>query len=59
VLLRPVDVNGGPGMLFLDAQQRLLGVWVLDIAAGQIRGVSSIVNPKLTHLGPVGDSRRY
>ena len=29
----------------------------LDIADGEITGISSIVNPdKLTHLGPVGDA---
>jgi RNA polymerase sigma-70 factor (ECF subfamily) len=56
VSMRRVDVNGGPGALILDAQQRLIGVWALDIAEGQIRGVNSIVNPeKLEHLGPVGD----
>jgi RNA polymerase sigma-70 factor, ECF subfamily len=33
-------------------------VWALDIAGGQIRSISSIVNPeKLRHLGPVGDLR--
>ena len=54
--VRPVEINGGPGALFLDAQQRLIGVMALDIAGGQIRSISSIVNPdKLTHLGPVGD----
>jgi RNA polymerase sigma-70 factor (TIGR02957 family) len=56
ISLRPVEVNGGPGALFLDGEQRLVAVWALDIAGGQIRGISSIVNPdKLTHLGPVGD----
>ena len=56
VSLRPVEVNGGPGALVLDAQQRLIGVLALDIAGGQITSISSIVNPdKLTHLGPVGD----
>jgi RNA polymerase sigma-70 factor (TIGR02957 family) len=56
VSLRPCEVNGGPGALTIDAQQRLVGVWVLDIAAGQIKGIRSIVNPdKLRHLGPVGD----
>ena len=56
--LRPVEVNGGPGALFLDAQQRLIAVWALDIAGGQITSISWIVNPdKLTHLGPVGDFR--
>jgi RNA polymerase sigma-70 factor (TIGR02957 family) len=56
VSLRPVEVNGGPGALFLDAQQRLIGVCALDVAGGQITSISGIVNPdKLTHLGPVGD----
>lgn len=56
VSLRAVEINGGPGAFILDAQQRLLGVWALDIAGGQIRSISSVVNPdKLRHLGPVGD----
>src|SRR5512139_2137423 len=50
--VRPVEVNGGPGALFLDGQQRLLAVWVLDAVGGQITSVNSIVNPdKLAHLG--------
>jgi RNA polymerase sigma-70 factor (TIGR02957 family) len=54
--MRRAEVNGGQGALILDAQQRLVAVWGLDIADGQIRGVSSIVNPdKLAHLGPIGD----
>jgi RNA polymerase sigma-70 factor (TIGR02957 family) len=53
--LRLVEVNGGPGALYLDAQQRLLGVVALEVA-GQVTSISAIVNPdKLTHLGPVGD----
>ena len=56
VSLRLVEVNGGPGALYLDGQQRLIAVMALDITGGQITGISSIVNPdKLTHLGPVGD----
>jgi RNA polymerase sigma-70 factor (TIGR02957 family) len=58
VSLRPVEVNGGPGALVLDLQQRLIGVMALDVAGGQITSVSSIGNPdKLAHLGPVGDFR--
>jgi RNA polymerase sigma-70 factor (TIGR02957 family) len=54
--LRPVEINGGPGALYLDAQQRLIAVVALDIAGGQITGINGIVNPdKLAHLGPVGD----
>jgi len=58
VSLRPVEVNGGPGALLLDGQQRLIGVCALDVAGGQITSISAIVNPdKLTHLGPVADFR--
>ncbi len=54
--LRPTELNGGPGVMVLDGQKRLIGVWSLDIAAGEIRSISSIVNPdKLSHLGVVGD----
>jgi hypothetical protein len=56
--LRPVEVNGGPGALILDGQQRPIGVWALDIAGGQMTSIGSIVNPdKLTHLGPLADLR--
>jgi RNA polymerase sigma-70 factor (TIGR02957 family) len=54
--LRPVEINGGPGGLYLDPQQRLVAVLALEIAGGQITSINGIVNPdKLTHLGPVGD----
>lgn len=56
VSLRPVEVNAGPGAIFLDARERVLAVWALDVADGRIASISSIVNPdKLAHLGPVGD----
>src|SRR5215207_8003233 len=54
--LRPVEVNGGPGALYLDAQQRLLAVVALEAAGGQVTSISAILNPdKLARLGPVGD----
>jgi RNA polymerase sigma-70 factor (TIGR02957 family) len=54
--LRPVEVNGGPGALYLDAQQRLIAVVALEVAGGQVTSISAILNPdKLTRLGPVGD----
>jgi RNA polymerase sigma-70 factor (ECF subfamily) len=56
VSLRPVDVNGSPGALLLDGQERIISVWSLEISGNQIQSVSSIVNPdKLAHLGPVAD----
>jgi RNA polymerase sigma-70 factor (TIGR02957 family) len=55
--MRAVEINGGPGALFLDADQQVVSVLALDIAGGQIRGIRGIVNPdKLRHLGPVGDA---
>jgi RNA polymerase sigma-70 factor (ECF subfamily) len=54
--MREVEINGAPGALLLDGEERLVGVWSLDIAGGEIRGINSIVNPeKLAHLGPVAD----
>lgn len=56
--LRRVEVNGSPGALLLDASQRVVGALALDIAGGEIRDISYVVNPdKLTHLGPVGGLR--
>ncbi|MDR3034772.1 MAG: sigma-70 family RNA polymerase sigma factor, partial [Kitasatospora sp.] len=56
VSVRSVEINGGPGALYLDTEQRVIGVMALDIAGGQITRISGIVNPdKLAHLGPVAD----
>ena len=56
--LRREEVNGQPGALFFDREDRVAGVMILDVANGQIQSVSSIVNPdKLRHLGPVADLR--
>jgi RNA polymerase sigma-70 factor (TIGR02957 family) len=54
--MQPVEVNGHPGAVGRDAQQRIVYVMSLDIAEGQIQGIRSVVNPdKLRHLGPVSD----
>jgi RNA polymerase sigma-70 factor (TIGR02957 family) len=56
VTWRREEVNGQPGALFLDREGRLISVISLDVAEGQIQGVSGIVNPdKLRHLGPLAD----
>ena len=58
VSVRLVEVNGIPGALYLDGEQRLIGVMAIDVAEGRITSISSIVNPdKLAHLGPVADFR--
>ena len=54
--MRPVEVNGAPGALLIDGDERLIAVWALEIGHGQIQSVNSIVNPeKLAHLGPLAD----
>ena len=53
---RHVEINGSPGALFFDSQERLIGVTALHVADGEIKGIDSISNPdKLRHLGPVGN----
>jgi RNA polymerase sigma-70 factor (TIGR02957 family) len=55
--IRPVEVNGQPGALFLDAGGAVISAMELDIADGQIQAVNGIVNPdKLRHLGDVADA---
>jgi RNA polymerase sigma-70 factor (ECF subfamily) len=49
-------LNGAPGAIFRAPDGSVLSVLVLEIGGGEIRRVSSIVNPdKLGHLGPVAD----
>jgi RNA polymerase sigma-70 factor (ECF subfamily) len=54
--MRPVTVNGQPGAMMLDAQERLIFVFALDIADNAVQSIRSVINPdKLRHLGPLSD----
>jgi RNA polymerase sigma-70 factor (ECF subfamily) len=56
--VRPLEVNGGPGALLLDGEQRVMAVWSLQIGDRGIERINSVVNPhKLAHLGAVADLR--
>jgi RNA polymerase sigma-70 factor, ECF subfamily len=56
VTIRRAEVNGQPGAMFFDPSGRLINVWTLDIADGQVQTVRSVINPeKLGHLGPLAD----
>jgi RNA polymerase sigma-70 factor (ECF subfamily) len=56
VEIRRTEVNGGPGALVYGPEGKLTNVIIVEIDAGQIQSVNSIVNPdKLAHLGPVAD----
>jgi RNA polymerase sigma-70 factor, ECF subfamily len=55
-VIRPAEVNGQPGALILDPAGRLINVFALDIADGQVQTIRSVINPdKLRHLGPLAD----
>jgi RNA polymerase sigma-70 factor (ECF subfamily) len=46
-------------MLSLDAEGRVINVMSLDVDAGRIQAIRSVVNPdKLGHLGEVSDAAR-
>jgi RNA polymerase sigma-70 factor (ECF subfamily) len=52
---RMATVNGDPGLVFHDAEGRVVWVAALEIADGLVVAFRSILNPdKLTHLKPVG-----
>jgi len=57
--LRLAWVNGQPGAVLYDAEQRVLSVIELDVADGVVQAIHAVVNPdKLGHLGPVSDLAR-
>jgi RNA polymerase sigma-70 factor (ECF subfamily) len=59
VRLRAVIVNGQPGALMLDSQDRLISVLALDIADNAVQSIRAVINPdKLKHLGPLADVPR-
>jgi RNA polymerase sigma-70 factor, ECF subfamily len=56
--LQPTQINGQPGVMFMDQEGRVGAVMSLDIADGVVQTIRGVVNPeKLAHLGPVADVR--
>ena len=50
--IRLGEINGQPGALFFDAEERLVNVFAFEVAEGAIQAVRSVINPdKLAHLG--------
>ncbi|HZO77561.1 MAG TPA: RNA polymerase sigma-70 factor [Solirubrobacteraceae bacterium] len=58
--IQRTTINGAPGTLNLDAEGRLINVFIFEIADGLIQTIRSIINPdKLGHLGyPLSDLGR-
>jgi RNA polymerase sigma-70 factor (ECF subfamily) len=57
VELEPHEMNGQPGAIFRDRDDKVLTTWTLDILEGRIQTIRSVSNPdKLQHMGPVADA---
>jgi len=53
------SVNGQPGAVMYDAEERVVCVVDLDVADGVVQAIRFVVNPdKLGHIGPVSDMAR-
>ena len=58
VTLRAAHINGQPGVVFLDDEDRIGAVMSVDVADGLVQTIRGVTNPdKLEHLGPVLDAR--
>jgi RNA polymerase sigma-70 factor (ECF subfamily) len=57
VTLEPREVNGQPGAIFRDRDDKVLATLALDVLDGRIQTIHSVQNPdKLRHVGPVADA---
>ena len=56
-VVEPHELNGQPGAIFRDKDDKVLNTWTLDILDGRIQTIRSVINPdKLGHVGPVADA---
>ena len=56
--LATTELNGQPGVMFVDEEGRIAAVMSLEIAEDVVQTIRGITNPdKLAHLGPVADLR--
>jgi RNA polymerase sigma-70 factor, ECF subfamily len=57
VTFDPREVNGQPGAVFRDRDNKVLFTMMLDMLDGQVQTIRSVSNPdKLAHVGPVADA---
>jgi RNA polymerase sigma-70 factor (ECF subfamily) len=57
VTLEPCELNGQPGAIFRDRDNKVVSAIALDVQDGRIQTIRSVSNPdKLWHVGPVGDA---
>lgn len=54
--VQPCEVNGQPGAIFRDRDDKVVTIWTLDLLDGRIQAILAVQNPdKLGHVGPVAD----
>jgi RNA polymerase sigma-70 factor (ECF subfamily) len=57
VRVEPHEVNGQPGAILRDRDDKVLGAWTLDVLDGRVQMIRSVNNPdKLGRVGPVADA---
>jgi RNA polymerase sigma-70 factor (ECF subfamily) len=57
VTVQPHEVNGQPGAIFRDRDNKVLFTLALDVLDRRIQTIRSVINPdKLKHVGPVADA---
>jgi RNA polymerase sigma-70 factor (ECF subfamily) len=55
--LEPRELNGQPGAIFRDRNDKVVGTVTLDVLGGRVQTIRAVVNPdKLGHMGPVADA---
>lgn len=55
--VEPREVNGQPGAILCDRDDKVVGTLTLDVLDGRIQTIRAVVNPdKLGHVGPVADA---
>jgi RNA polymerase sigma-70 factor, ECF subfamily len=58
VSTQSTEINGQPGVMFLDEDGRIGAVMSVDVADGLVQTIRGVINPdKLAHLGTVADAR--
>jgi RNA polymerase sigma-70 factor (ECF subfamily) len=54
--VEPHELNGQPGAILRDRNDKIVGTVTLDVLGGRIQTIRAVVNPdKLGHMGPVAD----
>jgi RNA polymerase sigma-70 factor, ECF subfamily len=55
--VEPRELNGQPGAIFRDRDNKVFSTWTLDVLGGRIQTIRSVQNPdKLGHVGAVADA---